>query len=282
MLQDRTTECGTIRKEKLAPYKEETLMWAITKLTFGRAKDPALIILFLMGGVLAFFLQDSDIFELFGANVDSIEPVVPKTGIFLGTVILSSLGVMISVFNATSEIPRDINSRLISILLSKPLSRFEYVMGKFLGSLSISLSFGTAWITIMLVSKTLLSESDGLGFWVAIAQYNCLLALIPTCAFATAVSCFFSDMVSMIVTSAYILLSFSMAIAPIVASLSGAVFGKLVLFFYFFFPNYVFFLQNKPGFVGTMACLLYSLSISLIFIIIGVARFDEGDVFSRD
>jgi hypothetical protein len=259
-------------------------MWAITKLTFCRAKDSALILLLIMGGIVAFFLRGTDIVKVFGENSNALDPVTATTGVFMGTAILTGVAILITLFNATSEIPRDINGRLISVLLSKPLSRFQYVMGKFLGTLGISFSFGFFWVTVMLIGRSFLPDPavSRMGFWEVIAQYNCLLALVPTCAFATAVSCFFSDMVSMIIASAYIFISAGMAIGPILASLSGTIFGKLVLFIYLFFPNYLYFLQNQPGLVGSLGCITYSISISLIFIIVGVARFNQGDIFSRD
>ena len=189
-------------------------MLAIFNLTIRRLKEPATVILFLIGCIFAFFVNGTDVFELSSIHSATSESVLGRNNVLLGTVLLCGMGLLVTVFNAASEIPRDISSRMIAILLSKPVSRLEYVSGKFLGALGIGIANTGCWVTVMLICRKFMADPEkakALTAGVAFSQYTCLMILVPITAVAICFSCWFSDVVSMIVTTVYVLLSFAIA-----------------------------------------------------------------------
>ena len=255
-------------------------MFGICMLTVRRLREPASIILLLIGCLFSFFVSGTEAFEISNIHGSSANELIASNKILLGTVLLVGLGILISIFNGATEIPRDISSRVIFILLSKPISRLEYVGGKFLGVLVIGLGSTIVWITLMLVFRVALSSGAAahLSGSQILAQYTCALMLVPITALAICSSCCFGDVVSMIVTVVYLLLSFAMVIAPIVAALSPAAAGKIVLAVYFFFPNLCLFLQSYPTFWASVAIVVYAFCSSTLFLLLGKTVFEHGDV----
>ncbi|NQZ68426.1 MAG: hypothetical protein HRT89_10170, partial [Lentisphaeria bacterium] len=58
-----------------------------------------------------------------------------------GSLMIIFLGALMAIFSGASEIPRDISTMMISCILSKELSRHDYILGKFLGILAICFSY---------------------------------------------------------------------------------------------------------------------------------------------
>ena len=257
-------------------------MLAICRLTLRRLKEPALIMLFFIGAVFSFMVSGSGVFEFSEINGGQAPELSHANSIYLGTVLLCGLGLLVTMFNAAAEIPRDISSRMISILLSKPISRLEYIAGKFLGAMGIGLLYTGLWLTIMLICKALFHEpnlASPLTLASVCHQYLCLLLLPPVTAIAIGFSCCFSDVVAMILTAIYVIACFGAAIVPIIACLSPFLLKRVILLGYLFFPNLCFFLQSYAGFWANLAIFVYAAATSLLFLLLGKALFNAGDVF---
>ena len=77
--------------------------------------------------------------------------------------VFGMLGALVGVFTGATEIPRDVSSRMIAVLLSKPISRGRYLAGKYLGCLLISTGYTCLWLIIMLVARVV--DGDSLSVW---------------------------------------------------------------------------------------------------------------------
>lgn len=100
-------------------------IWAITRGTFKDTWRQRIILVLLVFGMAV--LPASLIFSWLSAG-EEIKFVI-DTG--LGTILL--FGLLMGIFMAASMIPLEIEHRTIFTILSKPVRRFEFVLGKFLG-----------------------------------------------------------------------------------------------------------------------------------------------------
>lgn len=260
-------------------------MSGIAILTIRRLQEPAFLILFMLGALLAYGISDAGAMDisLFGVVTIAGEKgahAPPEAGLLVGTLVLTVLGCLITVFTATCEIPRDISTRMIAILLSKPISRAEYVGGKFLGSLGIGLIFSVLWLTIMIGSRLAWPppHQSSISVIGLILQYRCLLILLPITAIAVSISCYMSDLSAMIVSAFYILFAFGISVLPILINLIPSLIGKLLLFGYLFTPNLGYFIFGPHGFFPNLALVVYAVSSSFLFINIGRLYFEQGDI----
>ena len=245
-------------------------MIAIAILTLRRAAETASVLLFIMGFVIANVVSDGPAFELL--DMDPIRG--QESTILFGTVLLTGLGVLVSIFNAASDIPRDKSSRFIAILLSRPLSRFEYLLGKYLGTLCLGLINTISWITALIFFR-----SESMGMSQVIDQFAVLLVFLPATALAITISCFLADIVSMVVTFIILIFSIINGIVPILLAISPSSVQKFILNIYYIFPNFLLFMQNYEDILGFATLLLYSLSLSAILLYFAYLIFDSGDVF---
>lgn len=134
-------------------------------------KHPYVLMVVLLG--VYYFFGRFDFFSL--GSEASFMRLVPLTGITL-------LGVLISVFAASRQFPEEIAQKTIFPLLAKPVSRFEYLLGKFLG---VCLVAGTALFALagvfylMLTSKGIVLNQV---FWqavvLAVLQIFVFIALV--------------------------------------------------------------------------------------------------------
>ncbi len=257
-------------------------MTGIFLMTIRRFRDAASFFIFILGCVFAVLMQGMGQLDILAFSESETE-LVGTNNVLFGTVILVGLAVLVTIFNAASEIPRDISNRLISVLLSKPISRFQYVLGKFAASLVFGAINGGIWITVLVVCRYFMTNDPIVPFTAGLvfSQYVCLLILFPITAIAICSSCIFSDVVSMIVTSAYIMLSFGVVVVPIMSALSRSGLGKAIMFVYYFFPNLGYFLQSYHSFFGVLGLAIYAGTTSLIFLLIGSYRFGNSDVYAR-
>lgn len=107
-------------------------VWLLASSTFGEAIRRKILLVFLFGG-LAIMLMGM----AFGALTPSRDLNVTKS---LGLGVISLAGVFISIILYITLIPAEIERRTIYSILSKPVHRYQYLTGKFLGGLMTVLS----------------------------------------------------------------------------------------------------------------------------------------------
>ncbi len=102
-------------------------IWLLAASTFEEARRRKILLVFLFGA-LAIMLMGM----AFGALQPSRDLNVTKS---LGLGVISLAGVFISIILYITLIPAEIERRTIYSILSKPVQRYQYVTGKFLGGL---------------------------------------------------------------------------------------------------------------------------------------------------
>ena len=153
-------------------------VFAIFELTLKKVKEPAFSILFVIAALVGYsvagmgqlaFGQGDDV--LFG--LISLEQGAPLQ---IGFVVILLMTLIVAVFGGATDIPKDIDSRMIMLILAKPVKRVEYLLGKYLGIVAICLVFFTvasiaAFISYFITTGSLLS------FAVVIRQFMLTLMI---------------------------------------------------------------------------------------------------------
>ena len=162
-----------------------TTIWLLARGTFGEAIRRRTLLVFLLVAAAVLVL---------GAFTASFQPgretVVVKT---LGLGIIGLTGVFISVILGINLLPTEIERRTVYTILSKPVHRYQFVLGKFLGGLLTVLSS----VAVMALVFLLLFVIKERGFdkeVVGVCQG--LLLLLCQITIISAVAMFFSSFLS--------------------------------------------------------------------------------------
>ena len=140
------------------------------------------------------------LFSFFLATLTIVES--RKLLLDFGLSAISLMGVMLALFMGVTVVGREIEKRTIYTVLSKPVRRSEYILGKFLGS-AIALAFIHALNAgTLLVILYHVGEGVPTGFWAC----NYLMLLESTLVLALAL--FFSLTLSTLFLAASLSLSF--------------------------------------------------------------------------
>jgi ABC-type transport system involved in multi-copper enzyme maturation permease subunit len=119
----------------------------------------------------------------------------------LGLSAISLIGLLMAIFIGVGLVYKEIDKRTLYALLSKPIRRGEFLVGKFAG-LVLTLTVNTALMTLGLAAalffvKRSLAASDGT---ILIAVYFILLKLALVTALALLFSCFSTPLLSILFT----------------------------------------------------------------------------------
>jgi len=124
-------------------------IWMIASGTFGEAMRRKILNVFLFVGIALMFMGFA-----FSSFRPSEEMVIIKS---LGLGVIALAGVFISVILFINLIPQEIERRTIYTILSKPVQRYEFLCGKFLGGLmtvfSNILLMGVSFIVLLLIKE---------------------------------------------------------------------------------------------------------------------------------
>ncbi len=285
------------------------VIWTIAKTTFGEAMRKKILNIFIIVAIALMILAMS--FPQLGFKQDL------TTVKSLGLLVILVTGFVISVTLSVSLIPNEVDRRTIYTILSKPVNRYEFIIGKFLGGLlTLFVNIFLIGVVFMImitikaamggqmsqaasqVAQTVGAESGEkvkAGIW----DNQLLLGIVLIYfqfALLSAVSVFFSIFMTPTVNF------FASAGVWIVGSASGALRAiaetksdQLVPFIkYLYFilsrviPNFDYYnVQNKLIHPHTEArslpmyvafVIAYSVVFSLVLMIIGVLSFDKREV----
>lgn len=124
-------------------------IWMIASGTFGEAMRRKILNVFLLVAVALMFMGFA-----FASFQPREEMVVIKS---LGLGVIALAGVFISVILFINLIPQEIERRTIYTILSKPVQRYEFLCGKFLGGLMTVflniLFMGVAFVILLLIKE---------------------------------------------------------------------------------------------------------------------------------
>lgn len=259
-------------------------MFPITELTLKKIKEPAFLVMFMFAVILGFCVSGLEVFTDNESATIVGQLISPQKGSPLLSSSFFAIGItiVIAVFTAATEIPRDVDTRMVMMLITKPIRKFDYLLGKYIGILLLCiLVFTVTEITIVVTHY--MNTNELYAFKIIARQFYLLMILFPLIAITIAISCFTGDISAMIFTVLYILFSISISMLPLLmAVLPESMTGGLesyVLLIYYFFPNFIYFFQTfKLVGITAVATLVYSLSITVIFLIIAAVRLKNRDL----
>lgn len=100
----------------------------------------------------------------------------------LGLTLMGASGTLVAIFLGTSLVHKELDRRTVYVVLTKPVSRFQFLMGKFLGLVGTL----TAMVALMAVGLLLLMALTGAGnaaLFAVLAAMWMQLALVTAMAF---------------------------------------------------------------------------------------------------
>ncbi|MFA6101104.1 MAG: ABC transporter permease subunit [Victivallaceae bacterium] len=254
----------------------------IFEITVKKVKEPAFAILLVIAALIGAcvsemealsFKQDSGL--LFG--LISLEQGPP---LLAGFVVILLMTMIVAIFSGATDIPKDIESRIIMVVLTKPVKRIEYLIGKYLGITAICVCFFlTAAITASVVHWAKTGEVYAVSL--LLRQLFLLLALFPLVALTIMISTFLPDISAMIVTATYVFFSLMIsAISVFVDMLPKSLeIVSLIHVVAYFFPNFFYFFNScKFSGIVLIALIAYSFSMTAIFLLIASFQMNRRDM----
>lgn len=257
-------------------------IFAISEMTLKKAKEPAFSLLFLIAGVMGYCVSEMEVltFQRDDASLATILSMDNGTPLLAGFTLILLMTLLIAIFSGATDIPRDIETRMIMLILAKPVKRGEYLLGKYLGIVLICLLFFVLASVTSIVTH-FIKSGQFYGFSILIRQGFLVLAIFPFVAMTMMISTFMSDIGAMIVTAVYLLFSISMSAMSIFVDMLPRNLGvaSYVHVIAYFFPNYFYYLNSFRLFGLIPLCLIvYSCSVTVIFLMIASIRLNNRDL----
>jgi ABC-type transport system involved in multi-copper enzyme maturation permease subunit len=257
-------------------------IFGIFEMTVKKIKEPAFMLLFALAAFIGYCVSEMEALsfqEDHGILFGLISLEQGET-LLAGFVIILFMSLIVAIFAGSSDIPKDIDSRMIMLILGKPITRIQYLIGKYLGIVCICLLFFFI-AAISTVISHLAKTGEMFSFALLFRQCFLVLALFPFVAITMMISTFLSDISAMIVSTVYLALSvFISAISVFVDMLPRSLeVVSVVHVVAYFFPNFFYFF-NSFKFVGVVVFSLffYSLSMTVVFLMIAAARLNKRDM----
>lgn len=158
----------------------------------------------------------------------------------LGLSAISIFGLVMAVFIGVGLVSKEMDKRTLYTLLSKPVHRWEFLIGKYAGLL-LTLLVNTALMTLGLAAALLyVSHRFVRGdAYLLVAVYFILLELALVTALALLFSCFSSPMLSTVFTlGIYVAGIFAPGIRDVTALTGSRVLGSVATVLYYVLPNF--------------------------------------------
>ena len=251
-------------------------MVSIARFTILKIFEPAFIFLLVFGFILSYMTSGNQSLDL--SFFTDITNTSTKGNLDIGSFILLMLSLIIAVFVGSTEIPRDLNTRMITILLCKPLSRAYYVMGRFLGTWTLASMLYAGWLFALGVFQYF-NMPDLFDTKTFLLNFLYVFALAPVSAVAVTVSTYLDDVPAMIISFIIISISFTMGSIPIIITvIPDADLRRLVLLFYYLLPNFTYLFRSFEAFYHCLAFITYCIALSLMLLKIGITHFDDRDL----
>lgn len=215
------------------------------------------------------------------ASIGDLSKIVKDFGLFLITVSTASLATI----SGSSLMYKEVSRKTIYNILSKPVSRFDFVFGKFLGIFFLCLTVIASLTTVLIIYASLF---DGSIDWnIAVASVYITYEVIVVCA----LSMFCSSIVATPGLSG--ILSFSLFligrglleiygltqnqdIPAIVQQICKISFWVLPQTFRFTVSNDIVY-GIVPSISHTMGCFFYAVSYALLLLILSTTLFSRKD-----
>jgi ABC-type transport system involved in multi-copper enzyme maturation permease subunit len=220
---------------------------------------------------------------LFGSISVGVEQIILIT---LGLTSISVFGLLIAIFIGIDLVSKEIERRTIYNILSKPVSRPEFILGKYLGLL-LTLLVNTAVMTAGFYGALFYQKHAlGLGDLVFLgAAYFILLQLAIVVGIALVFSCISTPVLSAVYTFClYVIGNFTPDLRAFGQEAHNALLGTVSDILYYLLPNFgnfnvinqVAHAQKIPGYLW-LGNSLYALLYIAILLGIAVLVFEERE-----
>jgi ABC-type transport system involved in multi-copper enzyme maturation permease subunit len=257
-------------------------IFAIFELTLKKVKEPAFSLLFVIAALIGYFVsemgqlsfeKESDVF--FG--LISLEQGAP---LLIGYVVILLMTLIVAIFGGATDIPKDIESRMIMLILTKPVTRLEYLLGKYLGIVAICVIF---FITagIACIVGHFVNTGEFFAFSIVIRQFFLMLLIFPFVGMTIMISSFLSDISAMIVAVVYLIFSIMIsAVSVLIDMLPRSLeVVSVVHTVSYFVPNFFYFFSSFRYCGAVIVSLFaYALSMTVIFLAIASYRLNNRDM----
>ena len=260
-------------------------MWGVAELTVRKLKEPAFFIMLVGAVVIGLCISDfGNLYDqIKGDVVAQLVNVQQGQPVLFSTFFAFAMACLIAIFAGATEIPRDIETRFIMLIMAKPIRRADYIVGKYVGVLALCLIFFLA-VEAAIVFGHLFKTGEMYSLGLIFRQFNIMFGILPLVACTVMISCFLSDFSAMIVTAIYLLFAVTVSVIPLLVAMipDGIGINSYLFIFYYFFPNFVYFFQSFSlfGLLG-LALIAYSVAVSTIFLVIGHIQFDSRDLVEK-
>ena len=213
----------------------------------------------------------------------------------LGLGIVSLAGLFITVILTINMIPVEIERRTIYTILSKPVRRYEFLLGKYLGALgTILINIGLMsliFVIAVAVKQAMGGESPLGAFALLKGALLIYMQLLLLCSLAVFLSTFLTPLVNFFLTLALFVLGNLSSFTQDLAKTANNPFSKgFFTIVHYLAPNFGNFQMNNPlvnpdaaaqmhgEFQFIAANVLYALVYSAVLLILAVLVFDRREV----
>ena len=257
-------------------------IFAIFELTIKKVKEPAFSILFVIAALVGYSVSGMGKLAL-GKNDDvlfgliSLEQGAP---LLMGFVVILLMTLIVATFGGATDIPKDIDSRMIMLILGKPVKRIEYLLGKYFGVVAICLAFFLTAAIAAFVAN-FIKTGEFIAFSVLVRQFILMLIIFPFVAMTMMISTYLSDISAMIIALVYLIFSvaisaFSIFIDMLPKSLEIV---SVIHIISYAFPNYFYFFSSfEYNGVVIISLVLYAFSMTTVFLSIAAFRLNHRDM----
>jgi ABC-type transport system involved in multi-copper enzyme maturation permease subunit len=257
-------------------------IFAIFELTIKKVKEPAFSLLFVVAAVVGYFVSEMGQLE-FGQDNDvlfgliSLEQGAPLQ---IGFIVIFFMTLIVAVFGGATDIPKDIDTRMIMLILGKPVKRVEYLLGKYLGVAAICLMFFLV-AAVGATAAHLVKTGELFAFSIIVRQFMLMLGIFPFIAMTMMISAYLSDVSAIIVTVIYLIFSVCISAVSIFIDMlpRSLEIVSVIHTISYLFPNYFYFFSSfKYCGVVIVSLVLYAFSITAIFLSIAAYRLNHRDM----
>lgn len=265
-------------------------MWAVAELSLLKMREGAFYLLILVGIAVCVLADTADpvsgqvtreslfAYALSGESVN----VPPLT---IGTCVGMLICILLGVFYGSSEVPGDMNSGLILVVLSKPVSRMRYLLGKYLSTLLMTEGIFIVIEVVLVISHFIFGAGGSSDYSMRqiLRQFIPPMMLMPLIAITVTFSTVAGSMGSMVFTTVYLLFSAVMSFMPLTLALfpEGMIpgLGVAMTVLHYFFPNLIsYFQESVHGAFLVSALVLYTISLTVLFLLLAIWRIRKMDL----
>lgn len=197
---------------------------------------------------------------------------------------MSVFGLLIAIFVGIGLVHKEIQRRTIYMLLAKPVSRFEFVIGKYVG-LMLVIALNVAFMTAALLLLMAFYSETGMNWGVFVAVLLILVELMVVTAVAVLFSTFSTPTLSAMLTlGVWVIGRFSSDLVEFARRTEDPATKALVTVVHYVLPNLekfdvkhlvVYNMAIEPAYIGS--ALLYGMLYIVFLIVLAAVIFERRD-----